>query len=190
MADVEDASEFISTINWNNSIEALASINKELETGVGASKQFAASLKESNASYFDLGNLTKDLVGSEQFTEISGELDKILETNEEISASDIRDLSKNYGILNKYLENAEITASGLAKALTLVQNGELSINQLTDSVMSALSSLDSLDDMVAKVSDSLENFDYGVDEDIVAEKTKEMAGILRENIDKGAYGNS
>jgi SMC interacting uncharacterized protein involved in chromosome segregation len=147
-------------------------------------------LKESNASYFNLGNLTKDLIGSEQFTEISGELDKILETNEEISATDVKELAKSYSVLDKYLENTETTASGLAKALTLVQNGELTMNQLTDSVMKALSSFNSLEDMVADTIESLNNLDYGVDENTVAEKTKEMAETLRANIDKGAYGNN
>ena len=190
MADVEDASEFISSINWNNSIEALAAINQELDTGVGASKQFAQSLKDSNAAYFDIGNLTKDLIGSEQFSSISEELDKILLANEELSATDVKELAKSYSVLDKYLENTEITASGLAKALTLVQNGELTMNQLTDSVMKALSSFNSLEDMVADTIESLNNLDYGVDENTVAEKTKEMAETLRANIDKGAYGNN
>jgi hypothetical protein len=72
----------------------------------------------------------------------------------------------------------------------MLQNGELAVHQLTDAVMGALSSMNSLDDLVADTAESLENFDYGVDENTVAEKTKEMAEILRANINKGAYGNS
>ena len=44
--------------------------------------------------------------------------------------------------------------------------------------------------MVADTIESLNNLDYGVDENTVAEKTKEMAETLRANIDKGAYGNN
>ena len=187
---VEEVSGFIQEVNWNSSIEALDALNYELEHGTEATKEYAANLKALEASYFDLGSLTQDLVGSEQFKEISNEIDEILASNEELNASDVKDLAKSYSVLNKYLENTEVTASGLAKALTMLQNGELAVHQLTDAVMGALSSMNSLDDLVADTVESLENFDYGVDENTVAEKTKEMAEILRANINKGAYGNS
>jgi hypothetical protein len=37
-------------------------------------------------------------------------------------------LANSYKILDNYLENTEITASGLAKALTEVQNGTLTFD--------------------------------------------------------------
>lgn len=188
--EMEDVSNFVENVNWGNSIEAAAALREEIKHGTGAAKEFAQTLSNANLNYLSIGSQTQTLFQYEQFGEIQDELDEILETSEAISASDVKDLANSYKILDNYLENTEITASGLAKALTEVQNGTLTFDQLTTAVMSALSSFNSLEDTIANTLDELENFDLGPDENQIAAKTKEWAEILRANLDKGAYGNS
>ena len=190
ITQLEQISDFVGSVNWGNSIEAAAALREEIQRGSGAAKDFAQTLSNAQLNYLSIGSQTQTLFKSEQFSEIQGELDEILKTSTEISASDVKELSKSYKILDTYLKNTEITASGLARALTEVSEGNLRIEQLTTSVMSALSSFNSLEDTVANVIDELENFDLGMDENQIAATVKEWYEVVNSNLEKGAYGNS
>jgi hypothetical protein len=38
---MEDVSNFVENVNWNNSIEAATALREEIEHGTGAAKEFA-----------------------------------------------------------------------------------------------------------------------------------------------------
>jgi hypothetical protein len=50
-ADIESLSSFIEKINWTNPIEAVSTLNKEVETGTALTKNYAQSLLDANSSF-------------------------------------------------------------------------------------------------------------------------------------------
>ena len=188
--EAQDAIDFFNELDFRNPIEALDKINEEIKTGSGYSRELALALKESGSSYLSVSSQISSLIKSSDFSEIKEDLDEIIEKNETISASDVLDLADSYKILNKFLKNNKVSAAGLAKVLEEIRKGELAVEDLTESVMASISSFDSLDSIVAKTVKNLEDFDLGVDEDVIGETLGDFSEILNENLEKGAVGNS
>ena len=75
------------------------------------------------------------------FEDLDEDLEEIIAKNGEIAALDIYDLADSYKSLDKILKNNEMSAAGLAKILEGIADGTLQIEDLTDTVLAALSSL-------------------------------------------------
>jgi hypothetical protein len=56
--------------------------------------------------------------------------------------------------------------------------------------MASLESFNSLDSLVAEISKTLEEFDLGVDENIISDTISSWYDVIKENMEKGAVGNS
>jgi hypothetical protein len=117
-------------------------------------------------------------------------LTQILETNEEISATDVNNLAKSYKSLDKILKRNEITAAGLGKVLEGINKGEFEVWQLTDAVLASVSAFHSLDSIASKAIQNIEEFDLGIDENTVGESIVGWGDLIQENLEKGAVGNS
>ena len=130
------------------------------------------------------------LFTSADFEDIKEDLDDIIEKNGEISASDVFDLTKSYKSLDKVLKNNGMTANGLAEILEQISEGTLKVDELTEAVLAAMSSFESLNSIAAKSVKFFEDFDLGIDESIIGETIIEWGDLILENIEKGAVGNS
>jgi hypothetical protein len=64
------------------------------------------------------------LAQSDEFADIKEDLNEILNTSSEISAADVYDLTDSYKSLDKILENTNVSASTLGKALEKIAKGE------------------------------------------------------------------
>jgi hypothetical protein len=61
---------------------------------------------------------------------------------------------------------------------------------MTDAVMASLESFNSLDSMIAEIVKTLEDFDLGVDENVISDTIAEWYEMFEGNMSKGNVGNS
>lgn len=189
-AEMEDALNFFNEIDFNNPIDALDTINNEIKNGTGYSRELATAMKEANSSFLSASSQMSTLFNSADFEDIKEDLDDIIEKNGEISAADVFDLTKSYKSLDKVLKNNKITANGLAEILEQIADGTVKVDELTDTVLAAMSSFESLDSIAAKSVKFFEDFDLGIDESVVGNTIVEWGDLILENMEKGAVGNS
>ena len=188
--EFKEALNFFNTIDFSNPIDALDKINEEIKVGTGYSKELAVAMKESNSTFLNLSSQLSSLTASADFEDINEDLEEIIQKNGEISAADVYDLADSYKSLDKILQNNEISAAGLAKILEELANGTLRVEDLTSTVLAAVSSFDSLNSIATKTIRGLEEFDLGIDENTVGEIITEWSKLIQENLEKGAVGNS
>ena len=189
-AEMEDALNFFNTIDFSNPIDALDKINEEIHNGTGYSKELAVTMKGVNSSFLGLSSQLSTLFASADFEDVKEDLDEIIEKNGDISAMDVFDLTKSYKSLDKVLKNNEVTAEGLAEILEQIADGTVKVDELTDTVLAAMSSFESLNSIAAKSVKFFEDFDLGIDESTVGESIVEFGDLIMENMKKGAVGNS
>ena len=190
LKDVQQIASFINNINWNDPIEAAARLNKELKVGTDLTKAYSLEILNANSSFLNANNQLQYFLKSADFSEMEESLNGIVEKNGEIAGSDILDLAQDYKSLNKILDNTEVTAEGLAKALTLVHQNKLGLHQLTEPVLAILDSFESLDSLVLETSQIIQNFDPGIDENQFAEFINTAYETISKNLKAGAVGNT
>ena len=188
--DVQKLYSFIENIDWSNPIDAVYTLNQEIQKGSGLTADYAKSMMEVESSFFGAGNQMQYFLKSNDFKDMQEDLTEIVELNGELTASDVLGLADDYKSLNKILKNTEATAGGVAKALQLVAEGKLGIYQLTDAVMASLEGFDSLDSLIAETLKTLEEFDPGQNENEVAEFINTAYETISANLKAGAVGNT
>lgn len=181
---------FIEEIDWSNPIDAVYTLNQEIQKGSGLTADYAKGMMEIESSFFGAGNQMQYFLKSNDFKEMQEDLTEIVELNGELTASDVLELADDYKSLNKILKNTEATAGGVAKALQLVAEGKLGIYQLTDAVMASLEGFNSLDSLIAETLKTLEEFDPGPNENEVAEFINTAYETISANLKAGAVGNT
>lgn len=188
--NAEDYQKYFANIDFNNPIRASKQLNNAIESGIPHVQAYAEALKASDKSFFGTRSQLSYLLSSEEYAELNEQLNGFIESSGEISAANIIELADECEILKDLMDETEMSAAGLAKALDLVQKGELGFHQLTDSVLSTLSAFDSLDSVTASVLNKFKNFDAGIDENEIAGFIKTAYETVNGNLEKGAYGNS
>ena len=188
--DLQDISDFVEGIDWTNPIQAAKQLNNEIENGTGATKEYAAALLSVGSSALDSGAQMRYFIQSVDFSDMKEDLQDIIDEQGEISAMDVLDLADSYEELNDIMENTEATAAGLAEIFEQLVEGGLEIDQVTDVVMAAASGIESLDSYVANVLKTIEEYDWGTDENEVNDFISNMyEDVLVPHIEAGRYNN-
>lgn len=183
-------SNFIQDIDWSNPIEAVYQLNQEIEHGSELTANLASQFLKVGSSAYDASSQLKYMLRSADFEDAQADIDELVASNGKLSTMDVLDLASSYKTLDKYLKNTKSSASGLAKALSLIAKGKGSIDQLSNAVLAALNNFDSLDGMVAELLQTLSNFDPGMDENDVADFISNAYDTINSNLEKGAVGNN
>lgn len=184
------ASDLISNISWTNPIKAAEQIKQAMESGDKATASFATSLNEMARSFLGAGSQVRYFIQSTDYSAVYEEIQKIVDKNGEFTATDVLELADDYESLDNILENTNISATGLAKTLELIGDGSLQFYELTDAVLAAMSSFDSLNGIVAETLKAIEDFDPGINETDVVDFLEKNFKTLSENIEEGYFGNS
>jgi hypothetical protein len=91
------------------------------------------------------------------------DLRELFEIQGEITEADVHGLASEYSYLNKLLKNTSTTAEGLATILTSIEEGELTFEGITDAVIAAIGSMDTLGEATSAVIAKLEELEFGDD---------------------------
>ena len=189
--DLKNIQRFVEEVDWTNPIQAVKQLNHEVKYGSSITSDYAKSLLEVGSSAFDGGAQIRYLLKSADFTDMSEDIEEIIEKQGELSAMDVLDLADSYEELNDIMENTEVTAAGLAKLLEQIANDELSLDKITDVVVAAMKGFESLDSYVAEVLKGIKEFDWGESENDVNDFMSEAwEDIIVPNIEAGKFNNS
>lgn len=187
---MEQLSEALNEINFDNPIEAFGELERMAERGSYAERQYANAIKQSGSQMIGTGAQLQHFLKSEDFDSVWEELEGIIELNGTIEPDNILDLADNHEVLNKLMKQTNISAVGLGKAIEMVGEGMTSAEAMTDAVVAALSAMGSLDEEIARGLKDAANFDAGLDENQAAGFISQAYETLNANIEKGAWGNS
>lgn len=187
---LQEANKLVEDIDWSNPIQAISRLRKEAEGGASEIKEMANAILQVGEKAYSSGSQMQYFVQSESFEGLRESIQGIIDTEGELSAANILEMADECSDLKKIMDQTEASAAGMAKALTMLETGELTVNQLTDAVMASLKSFDSLDSLVAKTLKTLSEFDFGPNENEISDSITEMFEAVDENLKKGAVGNS
>lgn len=192
--DTSDAraeiNSFVSSINLSNPIEAFSTLQDAVSNGSEEVSGLAQSFLILGSDVVGATAQMQYFLKSSDFSDLQESLEDFIDETGEISADNVRDLSKQSSTLKKLLDNDTISATGLARILTEVQNGTLSFYDLNDSILASVKNMGSLDDIASQAISTLENFDPGKDESYIAEQISDASELFSENLENGHIGNS
>lgn len=185
-----EVNSFISSINLSNPIKAFSTLQDAVNNGSEEVSKLAQSFLALENDVVGATAQMQYFLKSSDFSELQDSLEDFIDETGEISADNIRDLSKQSSTLKELLDNDTISATGLARVLTEIQNGTLSFYDLNDSILASVKNMGSLDDIASQAISTLENFNPGKDESYVAEEVSGAAELFNENLENGHIGNS
>ena len=177
--DLQQYTNFFSSFDLNDPINALDQLTKAEENAADGSPFAAmlADIRQTNTALFDTGNLVQSFIASGGYESIADSVSDLIEENGKITANNIEDLAKSCNELQILLDKTTITAQGLAEAFTLFEQGNIPIDNITSSLLAALSAGESFDSLMGKVSKWIEEFNKGTD---MKEGTNHIIDVLDE----------
>lgn len=187
--EVLEISDLIGRISWNNPIESVYQLNKELKTGTDLTKTFANNILNSGADFVGPASQLKALFQSEEYKDISEDIAEILQTQDKLTDSDVRELASEYSYLNKMLKNTGMTAEALAIVLNKIREEEGSFDGLTDAVLNSIKNMGTLENAMEKVLQKIKDFDLGMDQGEVQDTFDDWGELVKEKIEGGEFGN-
>ena len=191
-AIVQDAEKFasiIDSIDFQNPIAMARDLQNILEDETHFAHGFAEALWSSESQFLSLQSQLKYLMSSEGYAGVIEQVEELIDVNGELTGDDIEELADDCQELRDMLDESTLSAEALAKALTQIELGELNVDQLTDDVLQALSSVQELDQFFRNGESMRENFDEGRD---YAEGYEWLSGLfeeLQENVNNYEFGN-
>lgn len=154
--EAQEITDFFSSIDLNDPINAFDALAKASES----SNQYISSTAESllQLSKFDKGNLTQIFLTSDEYSEMSEEIQDLIEKNGELSESDIDSLSQKYKSLDILINKVKVSARSLAKTFTLIESGKISIESVTTSFLKVLDSSRTFKDILNDIAKAINDF--------------------------------
>lgn len=142
---------------------------------------------ETAATEIPLKGLFKELYDSSSFSKGLATLTEIYETTGNITAQDVQDLVKDYDDLSLVLEASALNAEGLASALELVESGDVSFENMTGSLLAALSIAGDFESRMASAFSYIDGFEPERSAKDIGDFAKDKASTIMDLFDAGLY---
>lgn len=184
---IETLEEF-SKINLDDPIEGYAQLVDIAENGSKEASNLAEKIISNNKGVL---SSTKQLqTYAQQMTKETQEaiLD-LIKTNGKITPENLKELAEEDEKLQTLLDNNIVSANGLAKALQLVAQQKIGIEDLTNNFVNALNASRTLKDSILDIQNFISNFN-ATDYQVGYNWLKESSDKLGELIEKGQYGEA
>ena len=179
---LQQLQDFFNDFSLDNPIQALDQLNNKIAQ-VGSNSAFGkllTDIKQTNAELFKTSNLVQSFLISDSFENLSDSIEDLRKENNKLTAKNVEELADSCDDLQAILENTDVTAQGLAETLNLLGEGALSIDQITESLLAALSAGESFETLISNVQDWIENFDQGSD---LTEGTEHITSVIEEALE-------
>ena len=187
--EVQELSEFIESISWEDPIQGAYQLNQEIKEGSALTKDFASVITSLDSEQFSISSQFDAFFNSETYDEIKEDLSEIFDLQGQVNKADIDELTSEYSYLNKLLKNTTTSTSALAKILNSIHDGTMEFEDLTDAVLAALSGMNSLSASTDKVVERLTNLDRGTDLGEIQDAYTTFGDDIEEWQEQGEYGN-
>ena len=186
----EELNSILSGIDFSSSLSSILDLHKAIKKN-GENKEL---LNVYNAAFKDLGGnagLLEELYKSDEFSESLEDLQKTFKTTGKLAASDILEAAKSNEILNDYLEMSNVNAAALADVLTMVgENGSLSIDQVSNALLDALSAAGALESGLAETFSFIDNFSLSRSAQDIGDFYSDLVDTIETGIGKGNVGDA
>lgn len=176
-------------IDYSNPIQAFGA----LQDAASSAQKDIASLGESMLKTSEDSISTADqfqyFLRSSDFSEMNEQIAEFVEENGRITSANVDELAASCGNLSQMLYQTGMSADTTARLLNGVNSGRLGIEDITDSLIIAISAFGKLDSVVESAFNTINNFDPGRDTGEVGEWVNNVADTVIEMYDNGEYGN-
>ena len=187
--DIAAVTNLVHGINWQSTIDSAYKLERAINSNNVAVKEFAAQMLLASEQTYSISNQFNELFGSEAYTELSESIEDLVEENGELTARNVEEMAEGCEDLNKILKQDIVSADALAKAMTGLSKDELSLSGLTNRTWDFLNSLSSVNSLINKVHDNIENFDEGIDTGEGMDFLVERYEKIQEYVDNMEFGN-
>ncbi len=188
--DTQDVLNSLNEIDFSDPISSFEKLNKNIQSTneyvAKASKEILSMGKNAYSTSSQIKYFYTKMSESE---DIQKEISDLIEENGRITSQDLKDIASQGGQLQKVLDNTGLSTTALAKAFTKLEKGEIVLNDLTDSGLKLLSSMEQLNTVVEDVYDIVDNFEPDRDLGEVADYFNEITDTAIEMYQGGEYGN-
>lgn len=188
-ANKKEIQEVIGSINFNNPIQAVGQLIRAFDNGSETMKTFVNNILTINQAALGLGAQFKYLLTTAEFGEIKDDIADMVKETGRVDASNITELAEECDYLNDIMEQTGITAEGMAKALTMIEDGTLDFHQLTDAVLASFKAFDGLESIISSVHSKFEDFDTTDRQGEIQDFVNSAAEQVKESVEMGAWGN-
>ena len=175
--------------DWSSAIDVASNLRMATQGANAEVSKLAQSLLDAGGDAYEVGGQFREFYLSSDFTELTEQVQEFVEENGEITAENVEELAESSSKLDKILSQDIISTNGLAKALTGLQTGEMTLAGLTTRTLEFLDSLVSVDTMLNQVHKDIEGFDAGLDTGEGIEFLAERAEAVKELMSSMEYGN-
>lgn len=134
-------------------------------------------------------NLFKAFSISEEYEEVNTKLKELVETQGEITGADIDSLASEYKSLERLIEDTGVSASAMASIFEDIQNGSLTFDNLTDSLLSAIGTMNVLEEATNRTLKRLKELNLGQDTGEIKDIYGNFAGEVSDYVSSGEYNN-
>lgn len=186
----EDYQNFINSLMYagDNPITMFNVIAEGANSADESVRNLAASLKSINTEQLSNTNQVSYLLSSDSYKAIEESVQKLLESNSQITSKNITDLANESSMLATLLDNGVISAQGLANVINSLESGSLTILDLNDDVLKLADSYYDLEDAVADAHEFINNFSFDNQYIDTYDFIGKVIESLKELQSIGAYG--
>ena len=173
----------------NNPVLLLQEITQTAQNGQGAVSDLAKTLEQdlSNNPAFSAHGQLQFFLTSDEFEKLNEQIEKFIEENNSITASNIQELAESSQTLNGLLENNVVSANGLANILNGLSNGRLSIFDLNDSLIDLYNDFYDVEGAADAAYATINNFKFGGDYTEAHQFIQQLIDKLKELQKTGQY---
>ena len=183
----EETSDFANAILELSPQSYLQALKGVRDLAVDFQGEASKIIFETAATEIPLNGLFKELYDSSSFSEGLETLTEIYETTGDITAQDIQNLVKDYDDLSLVLEASALNAEGLASALELVESGDVSFENMTGSLLTALSIAGDFESRMASAFSYIDSFEPERSAKDIGDFAKDQASTIMDLFDAGLY---
>ena len=187
--DIASIKKLVNGINWSSTIDSAYQLEQAINSNNKAIQEFAINMLLASKQDYSISNQFKEFLQSEGYASLSEDIKDLIKENDKLTAKNIEELAEKNQDLNKILKQNIISASTFAQALTGLQKGTFTIEGLTNRTFDFLNSLSSVNNLIDKVHNSIEDFDEGIDTGEGIDFLKERYEKIQEYADALEYGN-
>ena len=183
--------DFFKDFDLSNPIQAFQQLQKAISEAGGNSTfgKLLNNIKSANEELFSPGSFVQSFIAGGSYDDLTSSIDNFIKENGKITSKNIEELAENCDELKFLLDQDTISAQGLASAFTLFENGSIAIDNITDSLLAALSAGESFETLIGNVGQWIEDFSEGTD---LTEGTQHIVEVLEkagEYITDWQFGN-
>ena len=181
----------LDNVDFSNPISAYADLKRVSEQTRDAIKETTDKIIETGKSSnkIDKGSQWRYFFNSEEFAEVNKSLEEIRDTGKQITADNIYELADSNKLLREMLNSSSAGAQSLLTAIEGLNNGLLTVSDLTNNFVEALSELNALADLTAKAFYTIDNLNISRSSTEISKFWSDSKKEILELYEMGAYGD-